>query len=239
MAQPARREDESRSLSPPSTHRHTSLTKFSTSLLTSLACHLRAGKSSGKLESTRTCLTSAASCLLTLSIWHSQGRNWLKSTATQTWARSLMCSCLLLPICTLVIKITCLITPTSKLRRQRHHHRKARPRRTTCSSSGGTKGDSVLTVGRLLGNHEGKRILCKIWWHLRDDGITWLCIAYIVCLATQNRDARYAASFIYVGGMYFSNPLISTRTSNTIGRTPEKRAVSVAMVSQVPRTKCV
>ncbi|KAH6695843.1 major facilitator superfamily domain-containing protein [Plectosphaerella plurivora] len=52
------------------------------------------------------------------------------------------------------------------------------------------------------------------------------CIGYIICLATENRNARYAASFIYVGGMYFSNPLISTWTSNTMGRTPEKRAVS-------------
>ncbi|KAF4983049.1 hypothetical protein FZEAL_1449 [Fusarium zealandicum] len=57
------------------------------------------------------------------------------------------------------------------------------------------------------------------------------CIGYIVCLATDNRNARYAASFIYVGGMYFSNPLISTWTSSTMGRTPEKRAISVAMVN--------
>ena len=31
--------------------------------------------------------------------------------------------------------------------------------------------------------------------------------------------------------MYFSNPLISTWTANTMGRTPEKRAVSVAFVN--------
>ncbi|PSN73539.1 MFS general substrate transporter [Corynespora cassiicola Philippines] len=61
--------------------------------------------------------------------------------------------------------------------------------------------------------------------------IAFGCIGYIICLATENRDARYAASFIYVGGMYFANPLISTWTSNTMGRTPEKRAVSVAMVN--------
>ena len=61
--------------------------------------------------------------------------------------------------------------------------------------------------------------------------IAFGCIGYIICLATENRNARYAASFIYVGGMYFSNPLISTWTSNTMGRTPEKRAVSVAMVN--------
>lgn len=57
------------------------------------------------------------------------------------------------------------------------------------------------------------------------------CVGYIICLATQNDGARYGASFLYVGGMYTSNPLISTWTSNTMGRTPEKRAVSVAMVN--------
>lgn len=57
------------------------------------------------------------------------------------------------------------------------------------------------------------------------------CIGYIICLGTQNTNARYAASFIYVGGMYFSNPLISTWTSSTMGRTPEKRAISVAFVN--------
>ncbi|EJT76832.1 hypothetical protein GGTG_06746 [Gaeumannomyces tritici R3-111a-1] len=61
--------------------------------------------------------------------------------------------------------------------------------------------------------------------------IAFGCIGYIICLATENRNARYAASFIYVGGMYFSNPLISTWTSNTMGRTPEKRAISVALVN--------
>lgn len=57
------------------------------------------------------------------------------------------------------------------------------------------------------------------------------CIGYIVCLATENRDARYAASFIFVGGMYFANPLVSTWTASTMGRTPAKRAVSVAIVN--------
>lgn len=34
------------------------------------------------------------------------------------------------------------------------------------------------------------------------------CIGFIVCLATSNAQARYGASFIYVGGMYIANPLI-------------------------------
>ena len=61
--------------------------------------------------------------------------------------------------------------------------------------------------------------------------IAFGCIGYIICLATTNSDARYGASFIYVTGMYFANPLISTWTSNTMGRTPEKRAISVAAVN--------
>ncbi|KAL2872972.1 hypothetical protein SGCOL_011896 [Colletotrichum sp. CLE4] len=61
--------------------------------------------------------------------------------------------------------------------------------------------------------------------------IAFGCIGYIICLATENKTARYAASFVYVGGMYFANPLISTWTSNTMGRTPEKRAISVALVN--------
>ncbi|KAJ0337915.1 hypothetical protein COL922a_006228 [Colletotrichum nupharicola] len=61
--------------------------------------------------------------------------------------------------------------------------------------------------------------------------IAFGCIGYIICLATENRNARCGASFIYIGGMYFANPLISTWTSNTMGRTPEKRAISVALVN--------
>ena len=57
------------------------------------------------------------------------------------------------------------------------------------------------------------------------------CAGYIICLATQNGDARYAASFIYVGGMYISNSLVMSWVSATMGKTPEKRAVSVAMVN--------
>lgn len=55
------------------------------------------------------------------------------------------------------------------------------------------------------------------------------CIGYIICLATTNGGARYGASFIYVGGMYTANPLISTWVSSTMGRTPENRAIAVAL----------
>lgn len=57
------------------------------------------------------------------------------------------------------------------------------------------------------------------------------CVGFIVCLATENTNARYGASFIYVGGMYFANPLIMGMVAGTMGKTPEKRAVSVAIVN--------
>jgi predicted MFS family arabinose efflux permease len=59
--------------------------------------------------------------------------------------------------------------------------------------------------------------------------IAFGCIGYIICLGTMNGAARYGASFIYVGGMYTANPLISTWVSSTMGRTPENRAIAVAL----------
>jgi sugar phosphate permease len=52
---------------------------------------------------------------------------------------------------------------------------------------------------------------------------------YHICLSTMNGGARYGASFLYVGGMYTANPLISTWVSSTMGRTPENRAIAVAL----------
>lgn len=57
------------------------------------------------------------------------------------------------------------------------------------------------------------------------------CAGYIICLATMDGGARYGASFIYVGGMYISNSLVMSWVTSTMGKTPEKRAVSVAMVN--------
>ncbi|KAM0277432.1 hypothetical protein ACHAQH_005796 [Verticillium albo-atrum] len=54
---------------------------------------------------------------------------------------------------------------------------------------------------------------------------------YIVCLATTNVPARYTAAFMYVGGMFIANPLINVWITGTLGKTPEKRAVSVAVVN--------
>lgn len=54
---------------------------------------------------------------------------------------------------------------------------------------------------------------------------------YIVCLATTNTSARYAASFMYVGGMFTANPLINVWITGTLSKTPEKRAVAVALIN--------
>ncbi|EKJ72786.1 hypothetical protein NXS19_012892 [Fusarium pseudograminearum] len=55
------------------------------------------------------------------------------------------------------------------------------------------------------------------------------CSGFIICLATTDARARYGASFIYVGGMYIANPLIMGYVSGALAKTPEKRAVSVAL----------
>lgn len=54
---------------------------------------------------------------------------------------------------------------------------------------------------------------------------------YIICLATNSIAARYAAAFMYVGGMFIAYPLLHTWTAITLSRTPEKKAVSIAVVN--------
>lgn len=54
---------------------------------------------------------------------------------------------------------------------------------------------------------------------------------YIICLATTNVPARYAAAFMYVGGMFTAYPLLHTWTAMTLSRTPEKKAASIAVVN--------
>jgi sugar phosphate permease len=54
---------------------------------------------------------------------------------------------------------------------------------------------------------------------------------YIICLATTNGGARYGASYMYVVGMFTAFPLLFSWTAMTLGRTPEKKAVSIAIVN--------
>lgn len=53
--------------------------------------------------------------------------------------------------------------------------------------------------------------------------------AYIVCMVTVNHRARYAASFFFIGGFFSANPVQHTWITGTFGRTPEKRAASLAL----------
>ncbi|KAL0929911.1 major facilitator superfamily transporter [Colletotrichum truncatum] len=56
-------------------------------------------------------------------------------------------------------------------------------------------------------------------------------LGYVVCTATGNVPARYAASFMYIGGMFAANPLINTWLVGTLGRTPEKRATAIPVIN--------
>ncbi|KAH7313929.1 major facilitator superfamily transporter [Stachybotrys elegans] len=56
-------------------------------------------------------------------------------------------------------------------------------------------------------------------------------LGYVVCTATGNVPARYAASFLYIGGMFSANPLINTWIVGTLGRTPEKRATAIPVIN--------
>ena len=54
-------------------------------------------------------------------------------------------------------------------------------------------------------------------------------IGYIVCMAEMGTVPRYVSSFLYIGGLFAANPLINTWIPSCLGRTPEKRAVGVAL----------
>lgn len=65
-------------------------------------------------------------------------------------------------------------------------------------------------------------------WHYAIPVVVASC-GFVICLATSNASARYGASFIYVGGMYIANPMIMGMVSGAMGRSPEKRAISIAI----------
>jgi predicted MFS family arabinose efflux permease len=48
-------------------------------------------------------------------------------------------------------------------------------------------------------------------------------------MATTATISRYSASYLFIGGFFGANPLIQTWLSTTLARTPEKKAVSVAL----------
>jgi MFS family permease len=53
--------------------------------------------------------------------------------------------------------------------------------------------------------------------------------AYVVCMITVNYKARYAASFFFISCFFSANPIQHTWITGTFGRTPEKRAASLAL----------
>lgn len=65
-------------------------------------------------------------------------------------------------------------------------------------------------------------------WHLAAP-IAVAMIGYIVCMATTNSAARYAVSFLYVGGLFGANPLINVWITSTLARSPEKKTTSIAV----------
>lgn len=54
-------------------------------------------------------------------------------------------------------------------------------------------------------------------------------IGYIVCMVRQDGIPRYICSFLYIGTILAANPLINAWIPSCLGRTPEKRAVGVAL----------
>lgn len=56
-------------------------------------------------------------------------------------------------------------------------------------------------------------------------------VGFIVTVATGNPAARYAMTFLYAAGCFSANTLQYTWAVSTLSQTPEKRAVSGAMVN--------
>ncbi|KAL2204284.1 MFS general substrate transporter [Sarocladium strictum] len=54
-------------------------------------------------------------------------------------------------------------------------------------------------------------------------------VGYVVCMITTDTVPRYASSYLFIGGLFGANPLIQTWVTSTLGRTPEKKATSVAL----------
>lgn len=67
-------------------------------------------------------------------------------------------------------------------------------------------------------------------WHLLVAS-TISIAGYVICIATLNNPARYAASFLYISFLLAGNPLVITWAVNTLGATPEKRAAGTAFVN--------
>ncbi|KAH7178969.1 major facilitator superfamily domain-containing protein [Fusarium flagelliforme] len=65
-------------------------------------------------------------------------------------------------------------------------------------------------------------------WHFSTPIAVGLA-GYVICMVTTATVPRYSASYLFIGGLFGANPLIQTWLSTTLARTPEKKAVSVAL----------
>ncbi|XEU97332.1 hypothetical protein FSHL1_002618 [Fusarium sambucinum] len=65
-------------------------------------------------------------------------------------------------------------------------------------------------------------------WHFSTPIAVGLA-GYVICMITTATVPRYSASYLFIGGLFGANPLIQTWLSMTLARTPEKKAVSVAL----------
>ena len=60
-------------------------------------------------------------------------------------------------------------------------------------------------------------------------------VAYIMSIASLSPAVRYTASFLYIDGSFWANPLVITWAVSTLGRTPENRAAGAAVVNVMER----
>ena len=61
-----------------------------------------------------------------------------------------------------------------------------------------------------------------------------MCVAavgFIISGATLNNAARYAASFLYIGGCFSSNAMAFSWAASTLSQTPEKRAIATSIIN--------
>jgi drug/metabolite transporter superfamily protein YnfA len=62
-------------------------------------------------------------------------------------------------------------------------------------------------------------------------GVSVAIVGFIVSAASLQQAARYAAAFLYIGGLFSVNPLVFAWCLSTLAKTPEKRAASAAIVN--------
>jgi hypothetical protein len=62
-------------------------------------------------------------------------------------------------------------------------------------------------------------------------GVGVAVVGFIISAASLATAPRYMAAFLYIGGLFSVNPLVYAWALTTLSQTPEKRAVSAAVVN--------